>query len=120
MRPPDTLVLGGPNSMNSSPRARCRSRARLRPPKAIIRKPVREVAKADLGPRTWRPIERAGRIRAASSRMELWKARVRDFAPRGLSADEAARYIGVGRTKFDELVAARKMPQPSAPPSAKG
>ena len=35
-----------------------------------------------------------------------------DFAPRGLSADEAARYIGVGRTMFDELVAARKMPRP--------
>jgi predicted DNA-binding transcriptional regulator AlpA len=35
-----------------------------------------------------------------------------DFAPRGLSADEAARYIGVGLTMFDELVAARKMPRP--------
>jgi hypothetical protein len=36
-----------------------------------------------------------------------------DFAPRGLSADEAARYIGVGRTTFEELVA----PQ-NAPPEA--
>jgi excisionase family DNA binding protein len=35
-----------------------------------------------------------------------------DFAPRGLSADEAARYIGVGRTMFEELVARRKMPRP--------
>jgi hypothetical protein len=35
-----------------------------------------------------------------------------DFAPRGLSADEAARYIGVGRTKFEELFARRKMPRP--------
>ena len=35
-----------------------------------------------------------------------------DFAPRGLSADEAARYIGLGRTKFEELVARRKMPRP--------
>ena len=35
-----------------------------------------------------------------------------DFAPRGLSADEAARYIGVGRTLFEELVARRKMPRP--------
>lgn len=35
-----------------------------------------------------------------------------DFAPRGLSADEAARYIGVGRTMFEELVASRKMPRP--------
>lgn len=31
--------------------------------------------------------------------------------PRGLSADEAARYIGVGRTKFDELVARGTMPR---------
>ena len=35
-----------------------------------------------------------------------------DFAPRGLSTDEAARYIGVGRTMFEELVAGRKMPRP--------
>ncbi len=35
-----------------------------------------------------------------------------DFAPRGLSAAEAARYIGVGQTLFEELVAARKMPRP--------
>lgn len=32
--------------------------------------------------------------------------------PRGLSADEAARYIGVGRTKLEELVKAGKMPRP--------
>lgn len=31
--------------------------------------------------------------------------------PRGLSHDEAALYIGVGVTKFDELVAARRMPK---------
>ena len=35
-----------------------------------------------------------------------------DFVPRGLSADEAARYVGIGRTKFEELVASRKMPRP--------
>jgi excisionase family DNA binding protein len=35
-----------------------------------------------------------------------------DFAPRGLSTDEAARYVGVGRTMFEELVARRKMPRP--------
>jgi len=35
-----------------------------------------------------------------------------DFSPRGLSTDEAARYIGVGRTMFEELVASRKMPRP--------
>lgn len=34
------------------------------------------------------------------------------YPPRGLSREEAARYIGVGTTKFDELVADRKMPQP--------
>ncbi|EHH07533.1 hypothetical protein ATCR1_06691 [Agrobacterium tumefaciens CCNWGS0286] len=34
------------------------------------------------------------------------------YAPRGLSRDEAARYVGVGTTKFDELVAARRMPKP--------
>jgi predicted DNA-binding transcriptional regulator AlpA len=32
--------------------------------------------------------------------------------PRGLSRDEAARYIGVGPTKFDELVADGRMPKP--------
>jgi excisionase family DNA binding protein len=35
-----------------------------------------------------------------------------DFAPRGLSTDEAARYIGVGRTTFEDLVSRRKMPRP--------
>ena len=30
--------------------------------------------------------------------------------PRGLSREEAAAYVGVGTTLFDELVAARKMP----------
>jgi excisionase family DNA binding protein len=34
------------------------------------------------------------------------------LVPRGLSADEAARYIGIGRTKFDELVDRGKMPKP--------
>lgn len=34
------------------------------------------------------------------------------YAPRGLSRDEAARYVGVGTTKFDELVASRRMPKP--------
>jgi excisionase family DNA binding protein len=42
------------------------------------------------------------------------RARIDPIAllPRGLSADEAARYIGVGRTKFDELVARGDMPRP--------
>ena len=34
------------------------------------------------------------------------------YAPRGLSREEAARYVGIGTTKFDELVAARRMPKP--------
>jgi predicted DNA-binding transcriptional regulator AlpA len=34
------------------------------------------------------------------------------YPPRGMSRDEAARYIGVGITKFDEMVADRRMPRP--------
>jgi hypothetical protein len=34
------------------------------------------------------------------------------LAPRGLSRDEAAAYIGVGVTLFDEMVADRRMPKP--------
>jgi len=34
------------------------------------------------------------------------------YAPRGMSRAEAARYIGVGTSKFDELVEARRMPKP--------
>jgi excisionase family DNA binding protein len=34
------------------------------------------------------------------------------YAPRGLSRDEAARYVGVGTTKFDEMVADGRMPRP--------
>jgi predicted DNA-binding transcriptional regulator AlpA len=34
------------------------------------------------------------------------------YAPRGMSRDEAARYIGVGATKFDEMVADGRMPRP--------
>ena len=34
------------------------------------------------------------------------------YAPRGMSRDEAARYVGVGVTKFDEMVADRRMPRP--------
>lgn len=35
-----------------------------------------------------------------------------NYAPRGLSRDEAARYVGVGATKFDEMVADGRMPRP--------
>lgn len=34
------------------------------------------------------------------------------YAPRGMSRDEAARYIGVGNTKFDEMVSDGRMPRP--------
>jgi predicted DNA-binding transcriptional regulator AlpA len=34
------------------------------------------------------------------------------YPPRGLSREEAARYVGVGPTKFDELVRDRRMPRP--------
>lgn len=34
------------------------------------------------------------------------------FPPRGLSREDAAWYIGIGPTKFDELVKRRLMPRP--------
>lgn len=34
------------------------------------------------------------------------------YAPRGLNRDEAARYVGVGATKFDEMVSDGRMPRP--------
>lgn len=34
------------------------------------------------------------------------------YPPRGMSRDEAARYIGVSATKFDELVEDGRMPSP--------
>jgi excisionase family DNA binding protein len=34
------------------------------------------------------------------------------YPPRGLSRDEAARYVGVGATKFDEMVRDGRMPRP--------
>lgn len=34
------------------------------------------------------------------------------YPPRGLGRVEAARYVGVGTTKFDEMVADRRMPKP--------
>src|SRR5262245_26937186 len=34
------------------------------------------------------------------------------YPPRGLSREEAARYVGVGPTKFDEMVADRLLPGP--------
>jgi predicted DNA-binding transcriptional regulator AlpA len=34
------------------------------------------------------------------------------YPPRGLAREEAARYVGVGTTKFDQMVADRRMPGP--------
>lgn len=34
------------------------------------------------------------------------------YPPRGMSRDEAARYIGVGTTKFDHMVKDGRMPKP--------
>lgn len=34
------------------------------------------------------------------------------YPPRGMSREDAARYIGVGATKFDQMVADRLMPRP--------
>lgn len=34
------------------------------------------------------------------------------ITPRGLQREVAARYVGISATKFDELVAAGRMPQP--------
>lgn len=34
------------------------------------------------------------------------------YPPRGLCREEAARYVGVGTTKFDEMVRDRRMPRP--------
>jgi hypothetical protein len=37
---------------------------------------------------------------------------IRPIPRRGLSRTEAAIYVGVGETKFDELVATGRMPEP--------
>jgi hypothetical protein len=41
------------------------------------------------------------------------------LAPRGLSRVQAAEYIGVGVTKFDEMVADGRMPRPKSIDSRK-
>ena len=45
-------------------------------------------------------------VRRTFSRLPL------SLAPRGLSRGQAAEYIGVGVTKFDEMVDDGRMPQP--------
>jgi predicted DNA-binding transcriptional regulator AlpA len=34
------------------------------------------------------------------------------YPPRGMSRNDAARYVGVGESTFDEMVADRRMPKP--------
>ena len=34
------------------------------------------------------------------------------YAPRGMSRDEAAQYVGVGATKFDEMFSDGRTPRP--------
>lgn len=34
------------------------------------------------------------------------------YPPRGLGREEAARYLGISASKFDQLVAERRMPPP--------
>lgn len=45
----------------------------------------------------------------ARSRYEILPA---GLPPRGLSREEAAAYIGIGTTKFDQMVADGRMPPP--------
>ena len=57
------------------------------------------------------------RRQAVVSQSEIERAiRVRPdpicYPPRGLSREEAARYVGVGTTKFDEMVTDGRMPRP--------
>ena len=35
------------------------------------------------------------------------------YPPRGLSREEAARYVGVSPSKFDQLVTDKRMPKPA-------
>lgn len=45
----------------------------------------------------------------------MTRARAHDalaYPPRGLSREEAARYVGIGATLFDEMVADGRMPRP--------
>jgi excisionase family DNA binding protein len=36
---------------------------------------------------------------------------IEPYAPRGMSAEEASRYLGIGRTKFEEMVRDGRMPK---------
>jgi len=48
----------------------------------------------------------------AHANSEIMKSDTISYPPRGLSREEAARYVGVGITKFDQMVADGRMPKP--------
>src|SRR4051812_3575622 len=48
----------------------------------------------------------------AHANSEIMKSDTISYPPRGLSREEAARYVGVGITKFDQMVSDRRMPKP--------
>ncbi len=45
-------------------------------------------------------------------RAEIASAALRPVPRRGLRRDEAAAYVGISPSKFDQLVRERRMPQP--------
>ena len=62
-----------------------------------------------------RPIEgTSDLVEISSSEKTVRRLQIDPFyyPPRGLSRDEAARYVGVGTTKYDEMVADGRMPRP--------
>lgn len=52
------------------------------------------------------------RTRADTYRGEVMKSDSLSYPSRGLSREEAARYVGAAMTKFDQMVADRRMPKP--------
>lgn len=51
-------------------------------------------------------------LRSIRDKPASMKSDAFSYPPRGLSREEAARYIGVGSTLFDEMVADGRMPKP--------
>lgn len=47
-----------------------------------------------------------------SERRDVVKGDAFSYPPRGLRREDAARYVGVGLTKFDQMVADSRMPKP--------
>jgi hypothetical protein len=51
-------------------------------------------------------------VQYASAAFQIVAAENKKMTPLGLSRSQAAEYIGVGLTKFDELVRTGQMPKP--------